>query len=355
MSLLHPQRQKVFVFNKSAHLLWSALRLGKGVCLPQLLVRRYGIPLAMAERDVAAIVELWVANGLALIGDASPEIDAVEIPVPSHTSYIGQRWEPHLFRLGHLIFCVSADPSVASMITALFSHLRIEIGAPDVVCVAGPDFLVVDGRIIIDGVEGHVVIGGLYKTIFDRLHPTAQWGAMIHAGAAAKNGVAAIFSAPSGSGKSTLTAYLVARGYEYLSDDLVPLMAHGGGVAPFPLPISVKPGSAPVLAPFYAALVGDPKGQTQFIIQHTSFIGPARPAKALVFPRYICGASTRFASLSVQEALARLLRDRIYLGSPLEQATLRKFIDWLQNVNRYELVYCDLQEAEHCISRALMN
>src|SRR4051812_37452189 len=109
MSLLHPQRQKVFVFNESAHLLWSALRLGKGVCLPQFLVRRYGIPLAMAERDVAAIVELWVANGLALIGDASPEIDAVEIPVPSHTSYIGQRWEPHLFRLGHLIFCVSAD------------------------------------------------------------------------------------------------------------------------------------------------------------------------------------------------------------------------------------------------------
>ena len=31
MSLLHPQRQKVLVFNKSAHLLWSALRLGKGV------------------------------------------------------------------------------------------------------------------------------------------------------------------------------------------------------------------------------------------------------------------------------------------------------------------------------------
>ena len=219
------------------------------------------------------------------------------------------------FALDTLIFCVSADPSVASMITALFSHLRIEIGAPDVVWVAGPDFLVVDGRIIIDGVEGHVVIGGLYKTIY-RLHPTAQWGAMIHAGAAAKMGGSHFFGTielwqehPHGLSRP--------RGYEYLSDDLVPLMAHGGGVAPFPLPISVKPGSAPVPAPFYAALVGYLKGQTQFIIQHTSFIGPARLAKALVFPRYICGASTRFASLSVQEALARLLRDRIYLGSPL--------------------------------------
>jgi len=72
MSLLHPQRQKVFVFNESAHLLWSALRLGKGVCLPQFLVRRYGIPLAMAERDVAAIVELWVAMLTACSPEQSP-------------------------------------------------------------------------------------------------------------------------------------------------------------------------------------------------------------------------------------------------------------------------------------------
>ena len=314
MSLLHPQRQKVFVFNKSAHLLWSALRIGQGSLPPSTSRQTLRHSLAMAERDVAAIVELWVANGLALIGDASPEIDAVEIPVPSHTSYIGQRWEPHLFRLGHLIFCVSADPSVASMITALFSHLRIEIGAPDVVCVAGPDFS--SSTAALSSMKSRDTSSSVDCTrqFSIACTGTAQWGAMIHAGAAAKNGVAAIFSAPSGSGKSTLTAYLVARGYEYLSDDLVPLMAHGGGVAPFPLPISVKPGSAPVLAPFYAALVGDPKGQTQFIIQHTSFIGPARPAKALVFPRYICGASTRFASLSVQEALARLLRDRIYLA-----------------------------------------
>jgi hypothetical protein len=58
--------------------------------------------------------------------------------------------------------------------------------------------------------------------------------------------------------------------------------------------------------------------------------------------------------LTVQEALARLLNDRIFLGSPLEQTALRKFIDWLRNVNRYELVYCDLEEAELCIARALM-
>ena len=247
------------------------------------------------------------------------------------------------------------------MITALFSHLRIEIGAPDVVCVAGPDFLVVDGRIIIDGSPGTRRHRWIVQDDFPpSLAPNGTMGCNDPCGMCGpqKTVWQRFFRHHRAPAKSTLTAYSVARGYEYLSDDLVPLMAHGGGVAPFPLPISVKPGSAPVLAPFYAALVGDPKGQTQFIIQHTSFIGPARPAKALVFPRNIPCEALRHAfavSLSVQEALARLLRDRIYLGSSLEQATLRKFIDWLQNVNRgNELVYCDLQEAEHCISLALL-
>jgi hypothetical protein len=258
-----------------------------------------------------------------------------------------------------LVFSVSADASIEAVITPLLSHLRIDAGASDVVCVmgasgAGRGFLVVDGRIVIDGVEEHIVVGAFYKVILERMHPAAQWRAMMHAGAVAKNGVAAIVPAPSGSGKSTLTAYLVARGYDYLSDDLVPLLAQDDAVAPFPLPISVKPGAAPVLAPFYPALDGDARGGTQFLVQDTSFLAPARPAKALVFPRYVRGAPTRFQSLSVQEALARLLSDRVYLGYPIEDAALRGFIGWLRRVGRYELIYCDLEEAEHCISRALM-
>jgi hypothetical protein len=359
MSLIHPDRRRIFVFNHSAHLLWRALRLGAGVCLPHILVSRYGIPLAVAERDVEAIVAHWIANGLAVVSDPIGEDDPAGIALPSDASGVCPRGEPRLFRIGTLVFSVSADAPIEAAITPLFSHLCIDAGVPDVVCAmgasgAGQGSLVIDGRVVIDGVEEHMVLGAFYQAILERLHPGARWRAMMHAGAVAKNGVAAIVPSPSGSGKSTLTAYLVARGYDYLSDDLVPLLAQDDAVAPFPLPISVKPGAAPILAPFYPALDGDARGGTQFLVQNTSFLAPTRRAKALVFPRYVRGAPTRFQSLSVQEAFVRLLSDRVYLGCPIEDAALRGFIGWLRRVGRYELNYCDLEEAEHCVSRALM-
>jgi hypothetical protein len=359
MSLLHPNRRKVFVFNRSAHLLWSALRLGAGVSLPHVLVANYGVPLAVAQRDVDAIIEHWIANGLVVTGDSVRENDLANIAFPSITSDLGPCGRPHLFRFGALTFSVSAAASIEAMITPLFSHLRIATGEPDVVCVMGASdtgrgFLVVNGRIVINGDEQHIVVGAFYQAILEHLRPAAQWRAMMHAGVVAMNGMAAVIAAPSSSGKSTLTAYLVAHGYDYLSDDLAPLLAQDDALAPFPLPISVKPGAAPVLAPFYSALDGDARGRTQFLVQDTSFLAPARPAKALIFTKYACGAATHFQRLSVQEALARLLRDRVYLGYPIEDAALRNFIGWLRRIDRYELIYCDLEEAEDCISHALM-
>jgi len=134
----------------------------------------------------------------------------------------------------------------------------------------------------------------------------------MHAGAVAKNDAVAILAAPSGSGKSTLTAYLVTRGLEYLSDDIVPLRADDNAIVPFPMPIGVKPGAAPVLAPFYPSLDAAASHGSQYLVRNTDFLAPARPAKALIFPRWIAGAATRFEPLSVQQALERLLADRIY-------------------------------------------
>jgi hypothetical protein len=357
MVLLHPDRRRLFLFNHSAHLLWRALRVGAGGCLSHILVSRYGLPLPVAQRDADAIVARWIDDGLVSIDDpfrVSGRVDptAASSP-PDVTPY---RAFQH-FRVGKLVFGVSAGTEFERAVAPLFSHLRVDADSPDVVCVAGKHgengwFLAVDGQIIVERVEQHVAIGAFCYTVLQHLHPTARWRATIHASAVAMNGGAAILAAPSGCGKSTLAAYLVTRGFEYLSDDLVPLRADNA-VAPFPLPISVKPGAAPVLAPFYPLLDATASHGSQFLVGNADFLAPARPAKALIFPRWIAGAATRFEPLSVQHALELLLADRIHFGCPIEYGTFSGFVRWLHGIARHELIYGELREAERCIRQVL--
>jgi len=74
---------------------------------------------------------------------------------------------------------------------------------------------------------------------------------IIHAATVEKEGKGVIISAPSGSGKSTLCAYLVAKGWRLLSDELAlvtpnTLMLHG-----LARPINLKNSSINLMRAFY--------------------------------------------------------------------------------------------------------
>ncbi len=63
----------------------------------------------------------------------------------------------------------------------------------------------------------------------------------LHAGAVWRGECAIVLPANSGCGKSTLTAWLVANGFHYLTDELV-LLSNDGTITPFIRPISFKVG-----------------------------------------------------------------------------------------------------------------
>lgn len=358
MALLHRESGRLSVYNRPARLLWRSLRAGDAACLPHILVSRYGLPLEAAQRDVGAILSQWIGQGLVIAGDDHGASPAVDAPA-RELAEIVPREATELYRFSNLVVGLSAEASVLGRIAPLLTHLRVADAEPGLDCVigsAGADryFLTVDGRVAVEDVEEHVVVGAFHQQIIEKLHPGARWRAFMHAAAVARDGAVAIFAAPSGSGKSTLTASLVARGYNYFSDNVVPLMAQGDAVAPFPLPSSVKPGAARVLARHYPTLDGEARG-LQYLVHATPFSAPPAAARALIFPRYVSGAPTRFEPLNVTDAMTRLLSDRVYLGYPLEAEAVRGFVDWLGRVGRHELVYSDVEEADACVSRALKN
>jgi hypothetical protein len=236
-------------------------------------------------------------------------------------------------------------------------HLRTGTVAPDLDCVLqtdaeGTGSLTVNGVTCVDGLQENLLIGALYQTVLEHLHPAGRWCAMIHAGAVAKDGDALVIAAPSGSGKSTLIAYLVARSFEYLADDLVAL-SQDGAVTPFPLPIGVKSGGAKALAPFYRTIDPHFPGEVQYIADEGNFLAPARPAKMLLFANYVAGAAASIDTLSIESALARLLNDRIFFGYPIGEDALSEFFHWLRGAERWALTYSRFEEAERCVAQIM--
>jgi Coenzyme PQQ synthesis protein D (PqqD) len=259
------------------------------------------------------------------------------------------------FDLDGMIFSLHAPMSLLDMMMALWSHRECEPSASTVnIEIALLDDF--NGNLKLNGVEKidhapiHVLLGGVYQHIVETLHPASQWGAFIHAAAVSKNGNGVILAAQSGSGKSTLTAMLVAAGYEYHSDDMVPLTFRNHKIAAFPLPITVKHGAAKTLAPLFKNINADEKTLTQHIIQDRSFKAAKPIAKALVFPKYVKDAATSFEDVSVSDSLLRLFEDRIHFGYPVSVERVQDFVQWLSSVPRKTLVYSKFEEAEQSLS-----
>ncbi|MEZ5776215.1 MAG: hypothetical protein R3D33_16350 [Hyphomicrobiaceae bacterium] len=79
--------------------------------------------------------------------------------------------------------------------------------------------------------------------------------ALLHASAVVAEGGAILIVGASGAGKTTLTAGLVAAGFAYIADDLVPLGEEGRSAGRFPAALAVKAGSWPVVGALHEGLV----------------------------------------------------------------------------------------------------
>lgn len=354
VALLHPDRRRILVFNYSAHFLWRVLGRGDRSNLSGALSARFGLAPDAAARDADAICDQWTRLGL-LDG---PKDSAREPNLASVGGAFDAASARMRVRIGTLGVDLRASPSLSPMFFPLWEDRRHDSASADLECVfeTGKERrgrLTVNGRVIVENAEPHLLIGAFYRVILERLHPATQFCATMHAGAVALDGNALVMAAPSGSGKSTLIAYLVARGFTYLADDLAALGARDHAVAPFPLPISVKPGAAPALKPFYPELQAEGVREPQLLGQETTFLVPPQPAKALLFPRYSAAANPSFTEISVQDALSRLLAERIFFGLPIEPGMVARFLDWLRGIERRVLVYRDFSEAERCVTEML--
>jgi hypothetical protein len=264
---------------------------------------------------------------------------------------------PHTYRIGAVSFAFSSEDEE--------TRLRVESVLADcadaeaqaafvlrVVAEAQGEMRLLEGgeELIPTSCSGEMA-GAIVQAILEAANPGVDWLGLMHGAAIGRGGSAILLPGSSGSGKSTLAAYLCGRGADYLADDLIALAADGK-VVPCPTRISAKRGAWSLLRPLYPVL--DQLPEVVLLNRRIKFIPvgtepwarPPQPVAGLVFPHWSEIDEPAVRALSPTEVLVMLVEERLWLGYPITEARLRRFLAWLPNLPAFSIRYGSLDQAE---------
>ena len=361
--ILDTASRRLFAFNDAARHVWDLIGDGRsGAALVSEFAAWWGIPASRARDDVTSILAQWCDLGLldgcgcasAPLRSSSPAAGEAT-PAPELRS--ASQW---ICTVRGMVFQFAVENDVAPTIRSLFAHLETPDARPQSrleirVAPANEMVLVADGVERIRTADAGQLVGALQQTVLERIHRDVAWLALIHGAAVARNGEGTGLAGASGSGKSTLAAGLLNAGFDYLADDMIALSAPDGLIAPWPLPLSIKPGSLDVIAARHPELAQAPryrtKGLEARLLVPPDSVWDAEPVKLrrLVFPRFAAGATADLRRISPFDAVERLLADRIWLGYPLTEARVTAFLTWLSDTPAYAIVYGELDDGVRLI------
>jgi len=181
-------------------------------------------------------------------------------------------------------------------------------------------------------------------------------GFAIHAAAIGSEKGGVLLPGKSGSGKSTLITWLVSRGCNYLTDELVILAGDDHCIYPFTRPISIKTGSSSTVAAF---LNYDPQkaiaGANGFMLPHrlvnTVFFPAVPPLSLILFPRYKAGAVTDLKKLSDAFGFAKLIECYVNARN-LRDHGISQLAELTKRVSVYQLTYSSFDGLDELLSES---
>ncbi len=381
MAVIDLSTRDLHVLNPLAAELWLQLHEAPTelAAIAAIWAERYGIAPQTALADARACVETWAAAGW--IGTDSLGrvfIDRAEKP-PLAASVTGAtRPAAELSRrrldlpgaavdLGFGVTAASPGPSLMDRAAGLF--YGIPERPPEDPRHAADVALVLDGERHLVGENAcwtvfddqQAALGALIRAVYRAAYPDDPAFVMLHAAALVAPGShdLTVFPGISGAGKSTLTAFLVARGWGYATDDFIaltrPVAGRGPVLLPMPNAVSIKQGSLALLEPLYPNLPALPPvtygGKTgRFLpIDRAAHVASPLPVGRLVFPRYVPGASPRLDPLPKGAALLGLVEASFSAESEDGPDGFDPLFDWLERTATFSLVYDDLEEARRCL------
>lgn len=369
--LWNPFDRTSHVLNRTARQVWEALDGERTVDeLASALAAAFGASLRTVRRDVrrlvGALAEAELVDGpegRPLPAPAWPEAaPPASRLAPAHARAVqAHRWHTATaaYAAFDFRFAVHDETDLAARaLVPTFAPLATEAPADHRYTIRerrGRLVLALDGRRLHAGSPGSIARHLVWHV--NRLAvASVPDHLVVHAAALQVDGTTILLPAAMESGKSTLAAGLVARGWDYLSDEAVAIEPATGRLRPYPRAISLDRGSWPVLPelrpddPELASgrLLGG--WQVSPLAIRPASIGRPAPADLVVFPRYEAGRTATLEPIAPTDALVALLAQTFDFG-PIGAPGLER-LRRLAELPAHRLVHDDLDEAERTLRHA---
>ena len=159
-----------------------------------------------------------------------------------------------------------------------------------------------------------------------------------------------------------MTAALIKSGFQYYSDEIGLLQEATFKIKPTPIAIGIKSSGWPVLTAYYPELENlsihhrEDGKQVKYIpppeIAHAQDAAGAQAVGMIVFPRYRSGIKTELRNYGQIDALREILDDCLALPKGLCEANFIALVDWIVDVECFELYLSDLEPAVNALKQA---
>ena len=205
--------------------------------------------------------------------------------------------------------------------------------------------------------ETQFVKGLIFMFLVNAMHNKTDddWLMTVHASAITNGKKTILFTADPGNGKTTFAALLHAHGFQLISDDFVPIDRHKFNAYPFPISMSVKPGSMEILTPIFPVLEEKadtyltPEKVVRYIppSNHLDIINSIFPVHELIFIEYNSSVDFKLEKLDPVVALKALL-DQVWV-TPIK-GNSNILLDRVMEISFFKLTYSNNQKALEAIT-----
>ena len=357
--LIHSNKGgRLYIVNPTGNFILEHLKAGSPIPeVARQMHHQYGIPLETALKDTETAVKEWRRIGL--LPSEGLDNRRVEIPVDIAWHQSSAIDIIRYYQLPGLRFSVRFDREMMERqchprLSAIETSVPCEVDAELEIRCHGAEWVVtLNGREVSRTFSANEVRIELLICILTNYSPQLEIMAMIHAGVVADGDKALVLPATTRGGKSTITAALVHAGYRYLSDDTAPIDGPSGRVYPFPLGLSLRPGSWPMLERMFPDLRNRKSLPRPYEKVKVMPLPGSRTefnplcVSALIFLAYGPGKKNNLQILSLTQAMVNLSEAGFWV--PLQGGQVPRFLDWMCGIPCYQLEYSNLDVAVELI------
>jgi hypothetical protein len=370
--------QTIFTFNPSAAFIWLCCEKRMNFADIAIEVSEaFSVSIPRAESDIKDVINQWMS--LKLIGQGLGK-GIIPLIVPAtgpseNIPLVGQRYDMELancnsfcLRLAGLDFIMRFSHQVIEqLVTPVFAHLGCSFADKaiifDVIKIDNRFLIVSDGLIVDVFAKEAEIVPRLSYYVVDSAYRKIDFLIAIHAAALSLGNGCVVFPGNYGVGKTTLSAALIKAGFKYFSDDTAILDRKTRRIIAIPVSLRIKEGSWETVEQmfqesFAVTVHASSDGRKiRYLVPPEGSFTEATVAndfvKALVFPKYSPESKTSIQPISRLDAIHRIQECGYDVGACLNKAKVIELLDWIKDVDCYEMNIGSLSEATSIVRRLL--